>query len=393
MTRNDFIKMCGYLGIALPLPGVLTSCKKDDGPVTPDEKQDKVLVIGAGPAGMTAGHLLAQQGVDFQILEALPNPGGRIKTNKTFVDFPIPLGAEWLHVERSVFDEIVNDPSVDPEVNTVGYNPATDVYINSENGEPISLEEVGFSIDRKFVDYSWLDFFSDYVLPNIQSRILYNKPVVKIDYSGDLVKVSTQDGMDYTADKIIFTVPLRVLQSGDISFVPALPAYKQNAINTTQVWSGFKAFFEFKEVFYPTLIGFDIQPPTLGQKMFYNASYGQNTAHHVLGVFSTGAPAELYIYLSDDLLKDYILNELDELFENQATPNYIKHVTQNWNGEPYAQGAYLSAHEDASKVRDLEKTIDNKVFFAGDSYTSGDDWSSVHAAARSAIKAVDKVLV
>jgi hypothetical protein len=39
----------------------------------------------------------------------------------------------------------------------------------------------------------------------------------------------------------------------------------------------------------------------------------------------------------------------------------------------------------------LGQSINNKVYFAGDAYTTGDDWSSVHAAARSAIRAVKEI--
>ena len=39
----------------------------------------KVLIIGAGAAGITAGHLLAERGVDFEILEASSTHGGRVR--------------------------------------------------------------------------------------------------------------------------------------------------------------------------------------------------------------------------------------------------------------------------------------------------------------------------
>ena len=44
----------------------------------------KVIIIGAGAGGLSAGYLLAQQGTDFEILEASENYGGRIKINQEF---------------------------------------------------------------------------------------------------------------------------------------------------------------------------------------------------------------------------------------------------------------------------------------------------------------------
>ena len=67
---------------------------------------EKVIIIGAGAAGLTAGHLLSQRGVDFEILEATSEYGGRMRSTNSFADFPISLGGECLHVERDVLTEI-----------------------------------------------------------------------------------------------------------------------------------------------------------------------------------------------------------------------------------------------------------------------------------------------
>ena len=57
----------------------------------------KILIVGAGAAGITAGHALSEKGIDFEILEASSVHGGRVKKNADFADFPIDLGAEWVH--------------------------------------------------------------------------------------------------------------------------------------------------------------------------------------------------------------------------------------------------------------------------------------------------------
>ena len=61
--------MCTLLGIALPLQLVLSACndQDDNSSIHRDDLEftGKVLIIEAGPAGMTTGYLLAQQGVDF----------------------------------------------------------------------------------------------------------------------------------------------------------------------------------------------------------------------------------------------------------------------------------------------------------------------------------------
>jgi monoamine oxidase len=397
MTRKEFVKICTLLGISLPFQSALSACSNsnDDSIMTVDDSEfsGKVLIIGAGPAGMSAGYLLAQHGIDFQILEASANHGGRIRTNTSFANFPIPLGAEWVHVNTNIFSEIVNDSSVNVDIETTMYDTVNDVAIDSATGMQVSFEEAGFTIDSKFINSSWLDFFQTYLYPSIQSKIVYNSPVSSIDYSADQAVVTTSEGQNYSADRVVVAVPVKILQNEVIDFVPSLPSAKQQAIANVTVWSGFKAFFEFDSKFWPTIVGYDIMPASIGQKMYYDASYGQTTNQNILGLFSTGAPAETYIGITnDDDFRDYVLNELDALFNNQATPNYVKHIRQNWNAEPFARAAYVSAYEDASLVNTLGQSVDGKVYFAGDAYTTGEDWSSVHAAARSAIRAVNEIL-
>ena len=63
MTRQEFIKMCSLLGISIPFQSILASCKTDDSNSRTDFNGN-VLIIGAGAAGLTAGYLLNQQGVE-----------------------------------------------------------------------------------------------------------------------------------------------------------------------------------------------------------------------------------------------------------------------------------------------------------------------------------------
>ncbi|MCB9204549.1 MAG: FAD-dependent oxidoreductase [Flavobacteriales bacterium] len=360
MNRKDFLKMCGILGIGMPVFGTTSGCGKDGLPV------NKVVIIGAGAGGLSAGYLLAQRGIDFEILEASSTYGGRMKINTDFADFPIPLGSEWIETGLGIFDEIVNDGSVEVEFDTIQDDT-----------------------DKKFVNYSWFQFFEDYVVPSVLPKIQFNTVVETIDYQENQVTVTTQSGQ-HTADRVVVSVPLQILKNGGINFVPQLPQNKRSAIESVRVWEGFKAFFEFTDKFYQDQ-QFPVSPPTDGEKWFYDATYGQNSTKNILGVFAVGTPAIDYITRSGNDLRDLILTELDALYSGQATLKYVNHIVQNWNDEPFIQGGYLSDHADWNKVARLGKSVDDKVYFAGGPYTDGEDWVSVHAAARSARVAIDEM--
>ena len=349
---------------------------------------NKVLIIGAGAAGLSAGYLLNQQGVDFKILEATSGYGGRMKKTDNFADFPIPLGAEWLTASTSIFNEIVNDKAVPVNVNTIGYNQNIEYGI-WENGR-LLLSDLGSFNYRKFVNGTWFDFFEEHIVPSISENIVYNSAIHTIDYEGSKVIVRTQSTA-YAADKVIVTVPLKMIQNGSVKFTPSLPKNKLKAIDSALVWDGIKVFMEFSEKFYPAYVDFKITPETSGQVSYFDAAYGQNTEKKILGLFAVGEPAKNYTSLGDDDLKNHILGELDEIFSNQATPNYISHIVQNWSEEPYIEGAYLNDHEDWKTVRALFKPVADKVYFAGEAYTPGDDWGYVHAATHAAKETVEKI--
>lgn len=366
MTREEFIKISALFGIGLPFQSTLLSCGKDADVLTP--YKGKVIVIGAGAGGLSAGYFLQQQGTDFEILEASPRYGGRMRIDTNFADFPIPLGAEWLETSTNIFAEIVNSASVPIDIQTIADNP-----------------------DRKFVNYSWFNFFEEFIVPSITAKISLDTVVQSIDYAGNQIVVKTNKGQ-VVADKVVVATPLQILKDKDIVFTPELPKSKHSAINEALIWEGFKAFFEFKSKFYgDEEHEFQITPASSGQKIYYDAAFGQKTSKHILGLFVVGSPAKDFISRSGDDLKNFILSELDGIYENQATPNYIKHITQNWNDEPFIRGGYLSDHADWKKVRELGNSVANQLYFAGGEFTDGEDWVSVHTAARSAKRAIEEI--
>ncbi len=113
MNRKEFLRL---VSIGVPagilLPSFLESCRKKE---LFDGKTygGKVIIIGGGAAGLYAAFLLLKHNVDVTIFEAQGRYGGRIFPLNGFSDFPIELGAEECHGQRSIwYDMISSTPGI-----------------------------------------------------------------------------------------------------------------------------------------------------------------------------------------------------------------------------------------------------------------------------------------
>lgn len=393
MTRKDFLKNIGTFGLATPfMASLFASCSKSDIQFFEDINTNfdgKIIIVGAGAAGLIAGHTLQQKGIDFQIIEASGIFGGRVKKFDGFADFPMDLGAEWIHTEPSILTQLLNEPNTEANIDVIPYSPETiSVYKNGQLKRRNMYSH--FYSEYKFKNTTWYDFFDQYIVPKISDKIIYNSPITSIDYTSSQVTLTNEQGETFTADKVLVTVPLPILKSNFINFNPPLPSNKVNAMQNIDVPPGLKAFIEFSEQFYPDLVSIG-SLITEGDTLYYNAAFRKEANSHVLALFSVSPETSRYTDLaSDEEIFAYIMQELDEIFDGQASQHYKSHVIQNWSKEPYIQGSY-SHYSDYSDMNVLFEPLDNKVFFAGEALHEQAN-STVHGAGESGYLAVGQML-
>jgi monoamine oxidase len=75
--------------------------------------ESKIIVIGAGAAGLAAARALHDVGVDVQVIEARNRIGGRVFTvTDPSTQKPIELGAEFIHGQAPELQQLLDDASL-----------------------------------------------------------------------------------------------------------------------------------------------------------------------------------------------------------------------------------------------------------------------------------------
>ena len=361
----------------------------------PSPTDAEVLIIGAGAAGLAAATKLQEQGINFQILEATDRYGGRTQKLEGFADFPIDLGAEWIHQGKDILTTLIEESGEYTNQELIAYRPM-DVYHWSDDRlnrySPWGLSIYYWFVDEyKFKRSTWFDYIATHFASKVQQHIIYNSAVSTIDYSGKRVAISTVDQRVFLADRVILTVPIGVLQSGDIDFIPALPKEKARAIHAAEFLPGFKLFIKFSEKFYPDVVEFDTEK---GEKAFYDIAYKKDAEANVLGLLSMGSSANAYYRLgSERAILDEAIRELDILFEGRASQTFTgDYVLKDWGRHQYTKGSWVNDFKHEGLLDALLEPLDNKVYFAGSSFEANGNESTVPGAVLSGYTAVSEVL-
>lgn len=442
MKRREFIQnsFFAYFGLAMS-PALLSSCRKEL--ILPDSDfSGKVIIVGAGAAGLYAGYILKSRGIDFTIIEASDKTGGRMGKRTDFADYPIDLGAQWLHGKNSIVGDLAKSSGTkfSKDNSDVAYwfnNQITSsipenvdsIMTTDENLPDISYKEYaqqqGLGSEYDFLveqiagdfgadsselsikwtaveeenwnsgdqDYKFEETFFDLIDKNItqeiQDSIVLKTPITQIDYTDSTVVLTDNSGTTHSADKVIVTIPITILQEEYIQFIPALPATKVDAFNKIGMGAGMKVFLKFSSKFYDgNIAGGEICAA------YADEIEGKNGSDHVLLAFVMGQQAEYLTSLpSDAEIINELLAELDAMYNGQATANFLDAHVENWTTHPFIKGAYSYSKVGIGNARNIAaEPVDNKLFFAGEAMNVNGHHQTVHGAVETGYREVVNIL-
>lgn len=110
MVRREFLKTLSFAAGSMAVPGSIASFQKTLRAVARQNKP-KVIVIGAGLAGLSAAHQLQRSGHEVTILEARLRAGGRVMTLRhPFADgLYAEAGGEWINSAHQEIISLIRD--------------------------------------------------------------------------------------------------------------------------------------------------------------------------------------------------------------------------------------------------------------------------------------------
>jgi monoamine oxidase len=235
----------------------------------------RIAIIGAGICGIASAKRLTDKGMVVTVFEGRDRIGGRILTDRS-LGAAVDLGATWIHSpEGNPISALADKANLkrietDDEYVIRGKNGRSiwtilapnwlmEVQAQTPTGtelDKINMEET----EKQFNKYGYGYKGRDVKFPNGYDEIFQtlegdyevklSTKVTKVMHSDKGVKIGSEENELLAFDAVIVTVPLGVLKQNIISFEPALPQEKQNAISRMGMGTLDKLYLKFEEPFW-----------------------------------------------------------------------------------------------------------------------------------------------
>uniref|UniRef100_A0A672LW59 Lysine demethylase 1B n=1 Tax=Sinocyclocheilus grahami TaxID=75366 RepID=A0A672LW59_SINGR len=340
-VNNPIALMCEQLGLRMHTLGVRCELIQEGGRVT-DTALDKRM--------------------DFHFNAVLDAVSEWRKDKSQSQD--APLGGE-MHLARGIIT------SVSLSSLEITRCSLTDTHLSCTNSLRNSTSG---SIPRYFTSHSHTPAAFHWPYALIRSHPAVCLQVQHVDYSGEGVTVTSRCGSRWSAQKVLVTVPLALLQKNIIGFSPPLPDRKLKAIHSLGAGVIEKVALQFPTRFWDSKIQgadyFGHIPPCPEKRGLFSVFYDMcpQGDECVLMTVVTGEALSLLRDLQDSQVVDLCMSVLRELFQEQEVPDPLRFLVTRWSRDPWAQMSYSFVKTGGSgEAYDIiAEDVQGKLFFAGE---------------------------
>lgn len=389
-----------------------------------------VVVIGAGMAGVAAARALARAGLSVAVVEGRERIGGRIHTVRDFCDAPVEAGAEFIHgvgaetwpdvraagltvrpcphTRDAMFNLgrgakwlplVLLHPAVWPAFSILhrlrrfrppdmsgrefierqGYRGRARIMAQMVLTAhlPGSVDDVGVlglvedgvlkletGLNHRIGE--GYDRLIEHIAGNLD--IEHGFVVSEIRWGQDGVAITATDGREISARAAVCTLPVGVLKSGSVRFVPSLPESKLVALRAIEMGPVLKILLQFEERFWPerlATLACGVGPVTL----YWSVFYGVANAQPVLTAYCTGPRALAMGRVSEDEAAAIVLGDLRSMFP-KAAPKLIACRRIDWGSDPMSCGGYTFLRPGGTGARARLAAADTGTLFWAGSATA-----------------------
>jgi monoamine oxidase len=417
-----------------------------------------VIIVGAGAAGLTVARDVTAGGLRVLLLEARGRLGGRIMTHHT-ADGPIELGAEFVHgaVDEilgvaSQRGLVLRESDRSPAPEPGGSAPRTDFFSaidtllahashSDSRGDDESFQHL---VDRVDVDaetkarglalvqgyhaadpakisvQSLLDNTAADERPGAERQFRFvhgydglvtalfeqgvrelctvqlGVVVTAIAWRQGQAVVRTAAGAEFTAPRVVVTVPLGVLKAGAIDFSPRLPG-KEDALRRLEMGAAARVSLQFEHDAWPGRDSFS-QGAFLrtGEPPFPVWWISHPAPRPVVTGWAGGRGALALATLGESARVDAALEALAAgvgVDAKRLRGELRGGFCHDWQSDPFARGAYSYAGVGGRHAgTELAAPVESTLFFAGEATQSDGRNATVHGAIASGQRAAKQVL-
>lgn len=406
-----------------------------------------MVVVGAGMAGLAAAWRLRRAGVPVVVVEARNRVGGRIHTVHHRLPVAVDLGAELVHGAGVPTWDIIRrldlrtrpmnraalasqgsltplHEDVDPRVVQVLENLAAgprDVTVqegldavsrqglgleagslaalvtadvDAETHSLRALLQVAGHADRAGGDFAVAGGMAQ-LLRGLASdaEVHLESAVVGVRVVRDRVQLDMQGGGVVEGQRVLLTLPLGVLQRGDIRFEPALPQAHTHAIQGLQTLPAVKVFLLFSKPVVPPHVDAVMVPGGTPPAFWVSSPPDVRGGIQAVTGWATHKHARALLQLGE---RDAIHAATETLVTHlglPAAPDLLGAFWSHWESDPFTAGAYsMTPAGGLAARRALAMVTHDRIHWAGEATAPEHSVSTVHGAMVSGFRAASEML-
>jgi monoamine oxidase len=356
----------------------------------------KVLVLGAGMAGLVAAYELTKLGHDVTILEARTRPGGRVHTlREPFSDglfaeegaARIPETHDLTHKYVKEF-ALPLEPFYPSRLNALRFDRGGREEVPIDGFTDAMTRNYGGDLGGNPERWTKIKGGTD-VLPRafasrLGNKIHYGSPVVKIEQDEKQVRVVFLDEgkqQVMTADNVLCTIPFSVLRNVDLA---GLSSQRREIIKNTRYDAVARVYLQTRNRIWEEkgLNGFAF---TAGAVEIWQPTWNQPGPRGILMTYARPGEAERITRLKESERISTTLKQLDEMFGGLSA-SFERGATKCWTEDEWSRGAWAFVG-----FNNYGRAIapEGRIHFAGEHLSEWPSW--MQGALSSGLRAVKEI--